>query len=151
MGSQLQADNGVEDDSVESMVADFQANGAGKNNEEILTLFAENVGAATDWLVASCGIEFEPGLHQLGEYSHNRELAYTGRRRGLCRENAQGCGKQRRNRVPEHQGGIPAGGGRRCGGRESGFHRRHQGIHRPRCQCGAGHRRLRQQQGYAHR
>ena len=78
MGSQLQADNGVEDDSVESMVADFEANGAGKNNEEILTLFAENVGAATDGLVASCGIEFEPGLHQLGEYSHNRELAYTG-------------------------------------------------------------------------
>ena len=78
MGSQLQADNGVEDDSVESMVADFEANGANKNNEEILTLFAENVGAATDWLVASCGIEFEAGLHQLGEYSHNRELAYTG-------------------------------------------------------------------------
>ena len=78
MGSQLQADNGVEDDSVESMVADFEANGAGKNNEEILTLFAENVGAATDWLVASCGIEFDAGLHQLGEYSHNRELAYTG-------------------------------------------------------------------------
>ena len=78
MGAQLQADNGVEDDSVESMVADFEANGAGKNNEEILTLFAENVGAATDWLVASCGIEFDAGLHQLGEYSHNRELAYTG-------------------------------------------------------------------------
>ena len=78
MGSQLQVDNGVEDDSVESMVADFEANGAGKNNEEILTLFAENVGAATDWLVASCGIEFDAGLHQLGEYSHNRELAYTG-------------------------------------------------------------------------
>ena len=78
MGSQLQADNGVEDDSVESMVADFEANGAGKNNKEILTLFAENVGATTDWLVASCGIEFDAGLHQLGEYSHNRELAYTG-------------------------------------------------------------------------
>ena len=78
MGAQLQADNGVEDDSVESMVADFEANGANKNNEEILTLFAENVGATTDWLVASCGIEFDAGLHQLGEYSHNRELAYTG-------------------------------------------------------------------------
>ena len=78
MGAQLQADNGVEDDSVESMVADFEANGANKNNKEILTLFAENVGAATDWLVASCGIEFDAGLHQLGEYSHNRELAYTG-------------------------------------------------------------------------
>ena len=77
-GSQLQIDNGVADDSVESMVADFEANGANKNNKEILTLFAENVGATTDWLVASCGITFEEGLHQLGEYSHNRELAYTG-------------------------------------------------------------------------
>ena len=78
MGSQLQIDNGVADDSVESMVADFEANGANKINKEILTLFAENVGATTDWLVASCGITFEEGLHQLGEYSHNRELAYTG-------------------------------------------------------------------------
>lgn len=78
MGSQLQIDNGVAGDSVESMVADFEANGANKNNKEILTLFAENVGATTDWLVASCGITFEEGLHQLGEYSHNRELAYTG-------------------------------------------------------------------------
>ena len=78
MGSQMQIDNGVADDSVESMVADFEANGANKNNKEILTLFAENVGATTDWLVASCGITFEEGLHQLGEYSHNRELAYTG-------------------------------------------------------------------------
>ena len=78
MGSQLQIDNGVADDSVESMVADFEANGTNKNNKEILTLFAENVGATTDWLVANCGITFEEGLHQLGEYSHNRELAYTG-------------------------------------------------------------------------
>lgn len=78
MGSQLQIDNGVADDSVESMVTDFEANGANKNNKEILTLFAENVGATTDWLVANCGITFEEGLHQLGEYSHNRELAYTG-------------------------------------------------------------------------
>ena len=78
MGSKLQAENGVTDDSVESMVADFQANGANKNNEEILTLFAENVGSATDWLVSSCGVSFDEGLHQLGEYTHNRELAYTG-------------------------------------------------------------------------
>ena len=78
MGSKLQAENGVTDDGVESMVADFQANGANKNNEEILTLFAENVGSATDWLVEHCGVGFVEGLHQLGEYSHNRELAYTG-------------------------------------------------------------------------
>ena len=78
MGSRLQAENGVTDDSVESMVADFEANGANKNNEEILTLFAENVGSATDWLVDHCGVSFDEGLHQLGEYTHNRELAYTG-------------------------------------------------------------------------
>lgn len=78
MGSQLQVDNGVEDDTVESMVADFEANGANKNNVEILTLFAQNVGATTDWLAAHCGISFDEGLHQLGEYSHDRELAYTG-------------------------------------------------------------------------
>ena len=78
MGSQLQIDNGVADDSVESMVADFEANGANKNNKEILTLFAENVGATTDWLVANCGITFEEGLHPRGESRHNRELAYTG-------------------------------------------------------------------------
>ena len=77
-GAKLQAENGVTDDSVESMVADFQANGADKNNEEILTLFAENVGSATDWLVEHCGVGFAEGLHQLGEYTHNRELAYTG-------------------------------------------------------------------------
>lgn len=107
MGSQLQIDNGVADDSVESMVADFEANGANKNNKEILTLFAENVGATTDWLVASCGITFEEGLHQLGEYSHNRELAYTGRRRGLCRGYAQGCGGGRCSGAAEYQGRVP--------------------------------------------
>ena len=97
MGSQLQIDNGVADDSVESMVADFEANGANKNNKEILTLFAENVGATTDWLVASCGITFEEGLHQLGEYSHNRELAYTGGGAGFAeamRKAVEGAGVQ---------------------------------------------------------
>ena len=80
MGSKLQAEAGVTDDSVDSMVEDFMKNGANLNVPELLNLYAENVGETTDWLNEDCGIAFdmEGGLHQLGEYSHNRELAYVG-------------------------------------------------------------------------
>ena len=80
MGSKLQAEAGVTDDTVESMVEDFMKNGANLNVPELINLYAENVGATTDWLNEDCGIAFdmEGGLHQLGEYSHNRELAYVG-------------------------------------------------------------------------
>lgn len=80
MGSKLQAEAGVTDDSVESMVEDFMKNGANLNVSELITLYAANVGATTDWLNEECGIAFDMagGLHQLGEYSHNRELAYVG-------------------------------------------------------------------------
>lgn len=79
-GSDLQEQAGVTDDSVESMVEDFKKNGANENNEEILTLFAENVDDMTNWLNTEMNVEFDMdgGLHQLGEYSHNRELAYAG-------------------------------------------------------------------------
>ena len=75
-----QAEAGETGDSVESMVADFKKNGADKNNEEILTLFAENCGEMTDWLNQNMNVAFdmEGGLHQLGEYTFNRELAYAG-------------------------------------------------------------------------
>ena len=80
MGSKLQAEAGVTDDTMESMVEDFMKNGANLNVPELINLYAENVGATTDWLNEDCGIAFdmEGGLHQLGEYSHNRELAYVG-------------------------------------------------------------------------
>lgn len=78
-GSKLQEDAGVTDDSVESMVEDFLANGANLNVPELLTLYAENVGPTSDWLQEK-GVTYdtESGLHQLAEYSHDRELAYTG-------------------------------------------------------------------------
>ena len=78
-GSKLQNEAGVSDDSVESMVADFMANGANLNVPELLQLYAENVGATTDWLHENQNVEFdmEGGLHVLAEYSHNRELAYA--------------------------------------------------------------------------
>ena len=79
MGSRLQEQCGVSDDSVDSMVEDFMANGAQLNVPELITLYAENVGETSDWLQGN-GVTFDTqsGLHQLAEYSHDRELAYTG-------------------------------------------------------------------------
>ena len=78
-GSKMQKDLGVTDDSVESMVEDFMANGANLNVPELITLYAANVGETSDWL-ESIGVTYnlEGGLHKLAEYSHDRELAYTG-------------------------------------------------------------------------
>lgn len=56
--SKLQNEAGVSDDSVESMVADFMANGANLNVPELLQLYAENVGATTDWLHENQNVEF---------------------------------------------------------------------------------------------
>ncbi len=79
MGSDLQKNAGVVDDSAESMYSDFMKNGADLNVPELLALYAENVGETSDWL-QSQGVTFdtESGLHQLAEYSYDRELAYTG-------------------------------------------------------------------------
>lgn len=79
MGSQLQKNAGVTDDSVKSMVDDFMKNGANLNVPELINLYAENVGATSDWL-QSKGVTYDTaaGLHKLAEYSHDRELAYTG-------------------------------------------------------------------------
>lgn len=78
MGSHLQEEAGVSDDSVESMVNDFLENAEHTNDEEMLTLFAGEVGETTDWLNEYVGIEFDmkDGLHVLAEYEIDRELAY---------------------------------------------------------------------------
>ena len=94
MGSQMQKDLGVTDDSVESMVEDFMANGANLNVPELITLYAENVGETSDWLQEE-GVTYnlEGGLHSLAEYSHDRELAYTG--------SGAGAAEAMRNRIAE--------------------------------------------------
>ncbi len=96
-GSKMQKDLGVTDDSVESMVEDFMANGANLNVPELITLYAANVGETSDWL-QSIGVTFnlEGGLHKLAEYSHDRELAYTG--------SGAGAAEAMRNLVKE--GGV---------------------------------------------
>lgn len=79
MGSKLQHQAGVTDDTVESMFDDFMANGNGQNVRALLTLLAENVGQATDWVHEYVGVEYdmEGGLHVLAEYAKDRELAYA--------------------------------------------------------------------------
>lgn len=79
MGSELQKQAGVTEDTAQSMVDDFMKNGANLNVPELISLYAENVGSTSDWMQAN-GITFnmEGGLHKLAEYSFNRELAYTG-------------------------------------------------------------------------
>ena len=93
-GSQMQKDLGVTDDSSESMVEDFMKNGANLNVPELIQLYADNVGATSDWLQEN-GVTYnlEGGLHKLAEYSHDRELAYTG--------GGAGAGEALRNKVGE--------------------------------------------------
>ena len=78
-GSKVQAEAGVTNDTAESMEADFLKNGDNLNDQDLLSIYAENVGATTDWLVDTVGVEYnmEGGLHKLAEYSIDRELAYV--------------------------------------------------------------------------
>ncbi len=78
-GSKVQAEAGVTNDTAESMKEDFLKNGDNLNDQDLLSIYAENVGATTDWLVDTVGVEYnmEGGLHKLAEYSIDRELAYV--------------------------------------------------------------------------
>lgn len=77
-GSKLQKEAGVTDDTPQLMMEDFRKNGNDLNVPELLALYAQNVGETTDWLHDYVGIAYdmEGGLHKLGEYSKDRELAY---------------------------------------------------------------------------
>lgn len=78
-GSKLQKEAGVTNDTPESMEEDFLKNGDNLNDKELLNLYAENVGATTDWLSDTVGVAYnmDDGLHKLAEYSNDRELAYV--------------------------------------------------------------------------
>lgn len=78
--SKLQAQAGVSDDDPATMVADFQKNGEDICVPELIELYAGHVGETTDWLNESCGVAYnmDGGLHDLAEYSVDRELAYAG-------------------------------------------------------------------------
>ena len=78
-GSKLQKAFGSTDDSVDSMVKDFLANGNNLNDLSKLTLYAKNVGPTIDWLHEEVGVKFIPNdLPFLAEYSHRRALEFQG-------------------------------------------------------------------------
>ena len=78
-GSKLQKAFGSTDDSVDSMVKDFLANGNNLNDLSKLTLYAKNVGPTIDWLHEEVGVKFIPNdLPFLAEYSHRRALEVQG-------------------------------------------------------------------------
>ena len=78
-GSKLQKAFGSTDDSVDSMVEDFLANGNNLNDLSKLTLYAKNVGPTIDWLHEEVGVKFIPNdLPFLAEYSHRRALEFQG-------------------------------------------------------------------------
>lgn len=78
-GSKLQKKFGVKDDSPESMIKDFQANGHNLNDITKLSLYAKNVGPTIDWLHEKVGVKFiDNDLPFLAEYSHRRALEFQG-------------------------------------------------------------------------
>lgn len=78
-GSKVQKEAGVSNDTPESMEKDFMKNGDNLNDEELLNIYAENIGSTTDWLTDTVGVAYnmDGGLHKLAEYSVDRELAYV--------------------------------------------------------------------------
>ncbi len=78
-GSKLQKAFGSKDDSPESMIRDFQANGHNLNDLSKLSIYAKNVGPMIDWLHEDVGVKFIPNdLPYLAEYSHPRALEFQG-------------------------------------------------------------------------
>lgn len=78
-GSKLQKEYGSTEDSPESMIKDFMANGHNLNDKEKLSLYAHNVGATIDWLHDKVGVKFIPNdLPYLAEYTHKRALEFQG-------------------------------------------------------------------------
>lgn len=78
-GSKLQKAFGSTEDSPESMIKDFMANGHNLNDPGKISLYANNVGATIDWLHEQVGVKFIPNdLPYLAEYSHRRALEFEG-------------------------------------------------------------------------
>lgn len=78
-GSKLQKAFGSTEDSPESMIKDFMANGHNLNDPAKISLYAHNVGATIDWLHEKVGVKFIPNdLPFLAEYSHRRALEFQG-------------------------------------------------------------------------
>ena len=131
MGSKLQAEAGVTDDSVDSMVEDFMKNGANLNVPELLNLYAENIGETTDWLNEDCGIAFDMEARpaSTGRIQPQPCAVLRGRRRRLCRQHARSGGEERCDRAAVHPCAEPERGRRQGDRRDRAGERRHHLCH----------------------
>lgn len=77
-GSEIQKELGVTDDTPEKAFKDIMKNGGGESKENILTMYTEEMGEATDWTLDYVGAEAPEKLTPLPENSVDRALIYKG-------------------------------------------------------------------------
>lgn len=80
-GSNLQKVRGIED-TPEKMIEDFVKHGDGMNNMPMLTMYANNLGEATNWLEEACGVQFGDVIFS-AEYQTDRNYSFVGAAAGL--------------------------------------------------------------------
>ena len=79
--SELQEEMGVTD-SVDTIFNDMMTYGDNINYEPLTRLYAENQGAAVDWLIKTVGTEFEPNFSVFPEHTNDRALYPLGKKTG---------------------------------------------------------------------
>ncbi len=82
-GSKLQRDLGVTNDTPQIAFDDNMRNGGNESISEILQVFTENMGVATDWTVDYINAPVPEKLTPLGENTVDRALVYSGGGVGL--------------------------------------------------------------------
>lgn len=82
-GSELQKELGVENDTPEKAYDDLFVNGGEKSVPELLELYSENMGVATDWSFNYVGAPKPESLTKLGENTVDRGIFYVGGGAGL--------------------------------------------------------------------
>lgn len=80
-GSNVQKRNNVTD-TPEMMIEDILKHGDGMCNVPMLTMYANNLGEATNWLEEACGVQFGDVIFS-AEYQTDRNYSFVGAAAGL--------------------------------------------------------------------
>lgn len=81
--AEIQKELGVTNDTPEKAFRDIMENGGGESKEDILTMYTEEMGEATDWTLDYVGAEAPEQLTPLPENGVDRALIYKGGGSGL--------------------------------------------------------------------
>lgn len=82
-GAEIQKQLGVNDDTPGEAYDDIMEAGGGKSVPELLKMYTENMGEATDWTLDYVGAEAPDKLTVLAENGKDRALIYKGGGKGL--------------------------------------------------------------------